>query len=73
MVWTVFILVVFGTTLIAWALWLGFNLLIARWHGVAGLKITPAIARAFRPKDWIGRSNAEVPVDRSIAGGDAGV
>lgn len=38
--------------LVAWVSWLLFNLIIAKWHGVEGLKATPAIAQAFRPRDW---------------------
>jgi hypothetical protein len=38
--------------LLAWALWLLFNTIIARWYGPDGLKSTPQIARAFRPRQW---------------------
>lgn len=38
--------------LVAWALWLLFNCLIAKWCGAAGLKATPPIAIAFRPREW---------------------
>ena len=38
--------------LVAWALWLLFNVVIARRHGPDSLKITPQIARAFRPQQW---------------------
>jgi hypothetical protein len=38
--------------LLAWALWLLFNVVIARRHGPDSLKITPQIARAFRPQQW---------------------
>ena len=38
--------------LLAWAMWLLFNVVIARRHGPDSLKITPQIARAFRPQQW---------------------
>jgi hypothetical protein len=40
------------TALLAWALWLLFNVVIARRHGPDSLRITPQIARAFRPQQW---------------------
>ncbi|WP_157597339.1 hypothetical protein [Streptacidiphilus rugosus] len=39
--------------LVAWIAWLLFNLIIARWHGLEGLKATPTVAQAFRPRDWV--------------------
>jgi hypothetical protein len=39
--------------LLAWALWLLFNAIIARWYGPDGLKSTPQIARVFRPRQWL--------------------
>lgn len=39
--------------LLAWALWLLFNAIIARWYGLDGLKSTPQIARVFRPRQWV--------------------
>jgi len=41
-----------AVVLIAWTLWLLFNYMIAKRHGLDGLKATPPIARAFRPRDW---------------------
>lgn len=38
--------------LLAWALWLLFNAIIARWYGPDGLKSTPQIARVFRIRQW---------------------
>lgn len=38
--------------LIAWITWLLFNLIIVKWHGLEGLKSTPGVAQAFRPRDW---------------------
>jgi hypothetical protein len=38
--------------LLAWALWLLFNAIIARWYGLDGLRSTPQIARVFRPRQW---------------------
>lgn len=53
-----------ATALLAWVCWLGFNLLIARRHGIAGLKATPAIAKAFRPRDWLRSPRARPPLAR---------
>jgi hypothetical protein len=39
--------------LTGWAMWLRFNYLIAKRFGVVGLEATPAVALAFRPRDWI--------------------
>jgi hypothetical protein len=41
-----------GSVLLAWTLWLLFNCLIARWFGLAGLRATPPVAAAFRPREW---------------------
>lgn len=69
--WVLVILAMPMTALVSWALWLGFNLLIAKWHGVDGLKATPAIAQAFPPR---GLARCPLPgqVDSSITGGDIG-
>lgn len=40
------------TVLVAWAMWLGFALLIAKWHGPDGLKAVRYVANGFRPQDW---------------------
>jgi hypothetical protein len=54
MTWTLAVLAVAlpVVVLAAWALWLLFNYLIAKHHGIEGLKATPPIATAFRPGDW---------------------
>ncbi len=39
--------------LAAWVLWLLFNCVIAKWLGLEGLKATPPVAEAFRPRDWM--------------------
>lgn len=61
-----------ATALLAWVCWLRFNLLIARLHGVPGLKATPAIAKAFRSRDWLRSLRARPPQDPSEDGGDVG-
>jgi hypothetical protein len=48
--------------LLSWAMWLLFNTVIARWYGTDGLKSTPQVARAFRPRQWsrpLGRDEAD--------------
>jgi hypothetical protein len=50
--WTVVALAAIAAPVVAWAMWLAFNALIAKWHGLDGLKATPLIAIAFRPQDW---------------------
>lgn len=61
-----------ATALLAWVCWLRFNLLIARLHGVSGLKATPAIAKAFRPRDWLRLPRARPHLDPPEDGGDVG-
>lgn len=56
--WTITVLAGPLTVLIAWIAWLLFNLLIAKWHGLDGLKSTPAIARAFSPREWLLQARA---------------
>lgn len=56
--WTITVLAGPLTVLIAWIAWLLFNLLIVKWHGLDGLKSTPAIARAFRPREWLLQAQA---------------
>jgi len=56
--WTITVMAGPLTMLIAWIAWLLFNLLIAKWHGLDGLKSTPAIAKAFRPREWLLQAQA---------------
>ncbi|MFJ4851455.1 hypothetical protein [Streptomyces sp. NPDC088733] len=50
--WTLVLVAPVLLVLTAWITWLLFNLVIAKWYGVEGLKATPAIARAFSPREW---------------------
>lgn len=50
--WTLVLAVPVLLVLMAWASWLLFNLIIAKWYGVEGLKATPSVARAFSPREW---------------------
>jgi hypothetical protein len=50
--WTLILAAPVLLALLAWFSWLLFNLIIAKWFGVEGLKATPAVARAFTPSDW---------------------
>jgi hypothetical protein len=54
MTWTYVVLAAVLPTIVltAWALWLLFNYLIAKHHGIAGLEATPPVAKAFQPRDW---------------------
>jgi hypothetical protein len=38
--------------LVAWAMWLCFAALMAKWHGIEGLKAAAAVGRGFRPLEW---------------------
>jgi hypothetical protein len=58
LIWTITVLAGPLTVLIAWIAWLLFNLLIAKRHGLDGLKSTPAIARAFSPREWLLQARA---------------
>lgn len=60
MSWLWFVLVLAFIPLLAFAMWLGFNLLLARWHGLEALDKTPQIYLPFRPQDWAAR---HLPVD----------
>lgn len=61
MIWGIVITVMGLPTivLIAWAMWLCFAVLMAKWHGVDGLKATSQVGRGFRPLEWasLGRAS----------------
>jgi hypothetical protein len=40
--------------LVAFGMWLAFNALMVKWHGLDALRVTPAIYRVFRPGEWSG-------------------
>lgn len=50
--WTLVLAAPVLLVFMAWISWLLFNLIIAKWHGLEGLKATPAVAQAFHPRDW---------------------
>jgi hypothetical protein len=52
--WTVVALVAVLPTivLLAWGMWLGFGILVAKWHGPDGLKAVRHVADGFRPREW---------------------
>jgi hypothetical protein len=54
MMWAIVVTVMGLPTivLIAWMTWLAFAALMAKWHGIDGLKATPKISKAFRPVEW---------------------
>ncbi|GIM91414.1 hypothetical protein [Paractinoplanes toevensis] len=58
--WLVFVLVLASLPLVAFGMWLGFNLMLAKWHGLEALDKTPQVYRPFRPQDWTVR---KLPVD----------
>lgn len=65
MIWIPVVLAVAlpSIVLTAWALWLLFNLSIAKHLGLEALKATPPIATAFSPREWaaLGRWKAAPP------------
>jgi hypothetical protein len=54
MMWAISVVVMGLPTivLIAWTMWLGFAALMAKWHGIDGLKAAPEISAGFRPVEW---------------------
>jgi hypothetical protein len=54
MIWAIVITVTGLPTIVlmAWAMWLCFATLMAKWHGVEGLKATSGVGRGFRPLEW---------------------
>ena len=58
--WLVFVLLLAVVPpLLAFFGWLGFNLILVRWHGLRALDKTSQLYR-FRPQDWNAR---RLPVD----------
>ncbi|MFI5934591.1 hypothetical protein [Actinoplanes sp. NPDC051494] len=43
---------VFSIPLVAFGMWLTFNAILVKWHGLEALKETPAVYRAFDPRRW---------------------
>lgn len=43
---------VFSIPLLAFAMWLTFNAVLVRWHGLDALRATSAVYRAFNPAKW---------------------
>jgi hypothetical protein len=56
---------VFSMPLVAFGMWLTFNAILVKWHGLDALKATPAIYRVFDPREWTTRpgdvSGSELP------------
>jgi hypothetical protein len=54
MMWLAIIAVIGLPTivLIAWVTWLTFAMLMAKWHGIDGLKAVPNVGAGFRPAEW---------------------
>ena len=38
--------------LLAFGMWLTFNAILVKWHGLDALKATPAIYKVFVPREW---------------------
>ncbi|MDI6104905.1 hypothetical protein QLQ12_40600 [Actinoplanes sp. NEAU-A12] len=58
--WLLFVLALAFIPLLALFAWLGFNLILVKWHGLRALDKTPQIYRPFRPQEWTVR---RLPVD----------
>jgi hypothetical protein len=43
---------VFSIPLVAFGMWLTFNAILVKWHGLEALKTTPSIYRVFDPRSW---------------------
>jgi hypothetical protein len=49
------IVLVFSIPLVAFGMWLTFNAILVKWHGLDALKATPAVYRVFDPREWTTR------------------
>jgi hypothetical protein len=49
------IALVFSIPLVAFGMWLTFNAILVKWHGLDALKATPAVYRVFDPREWTSR------------------
>jgi hypothetical protein len=43
---------VLSIPLVAFGMWLTFNAILVKWHGLEALKATPAIYRVFDLREW---------------------
>jgi hypothetical protein len=62
------IALVLSTPLVAFAMWLTFNVILVRWHGLEALKATPAVYRVFDPRAWNQRPGRARPSTREEIG-----
>jgi hypothetical protein len=74
MIWAIVITVMGLPTivLVAWAMWLCFAALMAKWHGVEGLKAMSGVGRGFRPLEWASLGRATSRQARSLQKSSAG-
>jgi hypothetical protein len=54
---------VFCIPLVAFGMWLTFNAILVKWHGLEALKATPAVYRVFDPRGWSQRPDDPLPED----------
>ncbi len=77
MMWATIVVVMGLPTivLIAWAIWLGFAALMAKWHGIEGLKAAPEIGAGVRPVEWaaLGRKSRLASGESKSDGRDRGI
>ena len=68
MIWAIVITVIGFPTivLVAWAMWLCFAVLMAKWHGVEGLKAAAGVGRGFRPLEWASLARSTTRQPRSL-------
>lgn len=43
---------VFSIPLVAFGMWLTFNAILVRWHGLEALETSPNVYRVFNPRRW---------------------
>lgn len=77
MMWAIIVVVMGLPTiaLIAWTIWLVFAVLIAKWHGIDGLKAVPKVSAGFRPVEWasLGRNSRFASGEPKRDGHDHGI
>lgn len=56
--------------LLAFGMWLTFNAILVRWHGLDALKATPGVYKVFMPREWFRLSPRSEPADSSHPASD---
>jgi hypothetical protein len=67
MIWAAVVTIVGlpAIALVAWAMWLGFAALIAKWYGIEGLKVIDKVGSGFRPREWASLGHSRPSLSQS--------